>query len=412
MAVNFDGTPTALQDSQFWITDFYHDDTVAAAYSSTYFASIDDDNGDPSVHLFDDNHNGLPDRYVTVEGRSGSITWDAYGYFTVKDNEYVTIGRMAYDTSGNVVGFYEVDHDYMYVVEKDTNPSDKLVGTFPIHDESSYTETGKLYDDNGDGVIDRLEITDSWYNQNMEWESDTETHKVTWSGTSFTANLVETIAFGGFDANGRPTYVIDEEDGNTPITWQASDANHVVAIISDEYETVKIYDTNGDNLPDRVSSTWYEDDNTPVTDTGHFEGWSSLSSTHPTVTIVLEISTYDDEIYRGFVLGSSSDPQVIIPIETASLGSTGTPQANLTTVVALKEALQDAYQDFANKADVEAGIAAYYNSLPSGTVLTQISYDYSNSAPNIYTLTAVNVNKNVAVFKKSYSFLSGFRPTV
>jgi len=228
-------------------------------------------------------------------------------------------------------------------------------------------------DTDSNGVIDHLDVVKHNYNNEQPIDLETDTYKVTWSGTSYTANKVEEVTLGGFDPSGRPTLL----DGDTTLTWQARDTNGVVATVGNE---LKLYDTNGDNLPDRYSVT--DEDGT---ETGRLDGWTNWNVT--SVQAVAETSTVEDRnvVYRGFVLGSSSDPQVIIPIATTSLASTAT-HANLTTVAAVKAALQEAYQNFTNKETVESGIAAYYNSLPTGTAIKQISY--SMSAPDIYTLTA------------------------
>jgi len=331
--INFTGLPASSTPANAEFLDFFQDTSKVG--TTGYYASFGDSFGD--VHLYDYNHDGLPEYGDEGDGTPATIIWNN-GSFTAVSSDHTTVGSLAYDAQGNAVGlfaFEAVNNDYdddslggTYTVTPDTTTGDALIGTFTIEQDpyGHYSNIGKLYDYSGDGVVDRLDIEEHYTNQNDEPETDIDTYVVTWSdATHFTANDFGMVEFGGFDASGRPTYTIDYEDGqetHSAITWQTRDANGVVATIVDAYGTATLYDTNGDTMPDAWRSTG-EEDGVTYTATGRIEGWANLSATHPTIQAVIETSTDigDDDILYGSIVGSSSNPTQIIISE----GHTVTP---------------------------------------------------------------------------------------
>jgi uncharacterized delta-60 repeat protein len=107
MAIDFDGTPVDNAMANETFTDFYVETTLLSQQG--YFASmIAPDSPHSIIHLYDDNSDGLPDRFIDND-ESGIIVWNSNGTWTAvitSGGDGGGSGRLAFDADGNVVGLY------------------------------------------------------------------------------------------------------------------------------------------------------------------------------------------------------------------------------------------------------------------------------------------------------------------
>ena len=306
-----------------------------------YLASfkVDEDSNGSPVYAFltDGNNDGVPD-HVTDRNGTGTITWDANGIWyahipsvTGSEDHY---GRFAYDATGDgdVVGLYSFDLT-PYTLVTDTNPFDTLVSTFT----PSSTESAYLYDDDSNGVIDRMKDVETWTDQSGHSNTNTNNYQLTWTDqTHWTAHYTEKLTFGStYGANGGPqTIWLDGQEH--AITWQTKGADNIVATVNFNTErngvsvpaVLSFIDSNADDKPDQVLYT-------DGIDTAHANlvGWTFDENNHPTtVNIVVTSSTNSDDFFSGMVIGSNSNATTIlvpsfdnITINTSGSVS-GTPQ--------------------------------------------------------------------------------------
>ncbi len=118
MAINFDGIPKDTAGSNEYFQDFFFDDSMQDELG--YLASVDVSavsvDVSTSVTLYDDNGDGLPDRFIsswTENGvpliQSGTITYGANGLLTIipgVGDSFETTGRLGYNSAGDIVGLY------------------------------------------------------------------------------------------------------------------------------------------------------------------------------------------------------------------------------------------------------------------------------------------------------------------
>ncbi len=288
-----------------------------------YLASFkvdEESNGNPVyAYLTDTNNDGMPDHVIDKNGSgSGTITWDANGIWyahipsvTGSEDHY---GRFAYDATGDgdVVGLYSFDLT-PYTLVADTNPFDTLVSTFT----QSSTESVYLYDDDYNGVIDRMEAIERWTDQSGQSNTYTTNYQLTWTDAAhWTAHYTEKWTFGStYGANGGPqTIWLDGQEH--AIIWQTKGADNIVATVNFNTErngvsvpaVLSFIDSNADNKPDQVLYT-------DGTDTGHanLAEWTFDENNHPTtVNIVVTSSTNSYDFFSGVLIGPSSNPTTIL----------------------------------------------------------------------------------------------------
>ena len=312
MEINFSGTPVGVASANETFNDFYLDPEKLG--ETGYVASVIDPDG--SVQLYDDNGDGTPDRYIWTDilggqPESGAITYGADGTLTIFGNGGNQLGRLAVDSSGHVVGLYVQDNGgntpvfISHTLTADTNPEDTLVDTFTI----SGSDTGRLYDDNSDGTVDRLDIVSAGANQN------TSTYALSWSdATHYRANAEHQLDFGaGTDAEGRPTTLI-MNGGEQTIHWQSTVVNGLLAEVSSVYGTVSalfsFIDTNNDGKPDEFI---YKEVTGSVT-TYVAQGILRFDNLPSSLTAVIQSSTDAEDVFIGTVTGSNSTPlEILIP---------------------------------------------------------------------------------------------------
>lgn len=308
-----------------------------------YLASFkvdEESNGNPVyAYLTDTNNDGMPDHVIDGNGSgSGTITWGAngiwYAHITSVTGSEDHYGRFAYDATGDgdVVGLYSFDLT-PYTLVADTNPFDTLVSTFT----PSSTESVYLYDDDYNGVIDRMEAIERWTDQSGQSNTDTTNYQLTWTDAAhWTAHYTEKWTFGStYGANGGPqTIWLDGQEH--AIIWQTKGADNIVATVNFNTErngvsvpaVLSFIDSNADNKPDQVLYT----DGT-VTAHANLVGWTVDANEHPTsVNIVVTSDTSAEDLFSGVLIGPSSNPTTIlvpsfdnITINTSGSVS-GTPQ--------------------------------------------------------------------------------------
>ena len=329
VTIDFNGTPTGTPSGYESFQDFILDTTKQSlpGYLASFAGESSTNN---KIHIFDVNNDGIPDSFTenwtdvigAAVTTSGSIIWDAHGIFVAQVTAGGTIssqdnyGRLAYDAQGNVVGLYSLDINPVGTLTPDTT-APHSVATFTI----PYTSGSWLL---LNGEVDHLTHSSTYFDENNVQQTETDEYAITWSDTThFTARIVVTIDFGTtFDSQGRPTtisYYTQTATGTDvlneiPVVWQTKDADNVVATFELQNAlSGKFIDTNGDNLPDKVSYTSTHEYGSTITytGTGTLAGWSSLSSTHPHVSMEVQTSTDPSEFFTGTVTGSNSNPTTL-----------------------------------------------------------------------------------------------------
>ena len=335
--IDVNGLPasTPVRASYEMFMDFVLDPSQQSV--SGYLASFkvdEDSNGNPVyAYLTDTNNDGMPD-HVTDGSRTGTITWNADGIWYTHPTSVTGIedhyGRFAYDATGDgdVVGLFGFDLT-PYTLVPDTNSSDKLVSTFKI----SSTETGKLYDDDGNGVIDRMKDVETWTDQSGQSHTNTNNYQLTWTDqTHWTAHYTETWTFGStYDDNGRPATLWFDGREHT-IAWQTKGNDNIVATFNFNTQqngvtvpaVLSLIDSNADNKPDQVMYT----DGT-VTEYANLVGWTFDANNRPiAVTIVITSDTSSKDLFSGVAFGSSSNlTTILLPssndVSNITLNTTG-----------------------------------------------------------------------------------------
>jgi YD repeat-containing protein len=308
--INFNGTPVGMAGANEAFNDFYLDPEKLG--ESGYVASIIDPDG--NVRLYDDSGDGRPDRYIWTDNlggqpESGAITYSAEGALTIAGTGGSQSGRWALDSSGRVVGLYVQDNGgntpvfITRTLTADTNPADTLVDTFTL----SGSETGRLYDDNSDGTVDRMEIVANGTDQN------TNTYALSWSdSTHYRANAEQQLDFGAeTDSDGRPITLF-MNGGEQTIHYSNTVVNGVLATVDSVFGNISAFltfiDTDNDNTPDEVI---YKEVTNDVT-TYVAQGILRFDNLPSSVTVVIQSSTHAEDVFTGTVTGSNSNPVTIL----------------------------------------------------------------------------------------------------
>ena len=347
LGIDFDGTPVGSPSSYESFNDYFLDITKQSL--SGYIASVEDDDG-AGTYLSDGNSDGIPDSYTHIhsdpsrENEVGTITWTANGIWLAhansglnENNRADSYGRLAYDAQGDIVGLYSLDINPVFELTPDTTTGDVLVATFTAYDnDDNDTKTWQLLDTNGDNVIDSVKrVGDSHSDYDMVWTDSTH----------FTAYRYLGMGFGStFDSQNRPTTIpyytpgATEQDpdvrNDIPIVWQAKGSDNVIATFSFTSSTNtgsgKLFDTNSDNIPDKISFT-ETDNGVSYTTMATLIGWSNLSSTTPdAVTGRVLSSNNPDDMFIGSIDGTQSAPTRIY-MPSYYMGSSGVEVLSDTT---------------------------------------------------------------------------------
>ncbi len=283
-----------------------------------YVASFkvdEDSNGNPVYACLTDlNKDGIPDHFTESNGTgSGTITWDAngiwYGHITSGSGSGDHYGRFAYDATGDgdVVGLYSFDLT-PYTLVPDTNSSDKLVSTFAI----SGDETGYLYDDDGNGVIDRMAEVKTWKDASGASNTNTTNYKLIWSDAAhWTANAEHELAFGKQTDNLRRPTTLIMNGGEQTIKWETTVTNGVLATIASSYDNVSalltIIDTDNDGQPDHFNYSEVTGGLTTASAAGKLVTFTSAA-----ITALIESSTDQKDVFSGAAYSASSNPSVFL----------------------------------------------------------------------------------------------------
>jgi len=220
-----------------------------------------------------------------------------------------------------------------FTVTLDTNPGDTLIGTFSPYLGS----TVALHDRTGpDGIIDSMDVTDTWTDMNGQPQSSTATFAVQWDmamPTNWMAYRVDTLAVGTtYDAFGRPLTLMTQSGAQT-ITWLATPVNNMVATLSfmetwndgsQHTVDVSLFDMNNDGMPDEIQIV--NDANTAMSATTLMQvtGATTDQLGRPTsMTAQVFSSTSGDGILQGSATFSAMN--VIQSVTLAQGGGTTPP---------------------------------------------------------------------------------------
>ena len=308
--INFNSTPVDMAGANEAFKDFYLDPEKLG--ESGYVSSIIDPDG--RAQLYDDTGDGRPDRYIWTDNlggqpESGAITYSAEGALTIAGTGGSQSGRWALDSSGRVVGLYVQDNGgntpvfITRTLTADTNLADTLVDTFTM----SGSETGRLYDDNSDGTVDRLEIVANGTDQN------TNTYALSWSdSTHYRANAEQQLDFGAeTDSDGRPITLF-MNGGEQTIHYSNTVVNGVLATVDSVYGNISalltFIDTDNDNTPDEFI---YKEVTNDVT-SYMAQGILRFDNLPSSVTVVIQSSTISEDVFTGTVTESNSNPLTIL----------------------------------------------------------------------------------------------------
>ncbi|MFZ4800840.1 MAG: calcium-binding protein [Chlorobium sp.] len=357
MNINFNGTPVGNPNGYEIFLDFVFDTTKLSSTGYIATGILQND----SIDIFDINNDGIIDSFTDTWtdsagvpwGTSGTMTWDTNGIvlahatagaFPNDNNHY---GRLAYDAQGQVVGMNWLNINPVFTITPDTVAGDAVVASFQIAYPSGTPGNWTLLDNNLDGQIDHATQVFTWIGQNNVTQSETGNYSITWSDTThFSAHALTKINCLTFDIQGRPTSFIDvthpvPTPSPSSITWLDTKApDNAVATTPDS----RFYDTNGDNIPDKISYTTTHPDQTGIVRTGSgvmsIIGWMSLSPTNPFLELENQSSTFPGDVWTGTITGTNSNPTTITmpsyfmgnPGNTIITPSTNINAGGLTTI--------------------------------------------------------------------------------
>ena len=170
MTINFDGIAFDTAGFNEFFQDFFFD--ASKSSEPGYFASVATSD---SVALYDDNGDGLPDRFISswmdngvLKTQSGTITAGEDGFLTIiatVGDSFMATGRLAYDSSGDIVGLYMQDNMII-------NTTGTVDGT-PQSGENYY----KFH--TSDGLL--AQAGENWFRLDLSGDSDN-------NSSTFTAN--------------------------------------------------------------------------------------------------------------------------------------------------------------------------------------------------------------------------------
>ncbi len=340
VSIDFNGTPVGTSSSYETFTDFVLDTTqqTLPGYLAS-FVVVNSYGATEKISLFDVNNDTLPDTLTDnwtdstgiVRMMSSSITWYDNGIFLVHPTTGATAdskdhyGRMAYDAQGDVVGLYVLTVDPVFTLTPDTTAGDALIATFTIPGKPG---VWSLLDSDHNGVVDKMTRVQTYIDENNVPKTDTNEYSLNWSdSTHWTARLTTVdLGFGPiFDNQGRSTTIPFYTHTATgpdvlheiSLVWQTKDADNVVATANlTNALSVKLLDTNGDNLPDQAIFTSLSLESSieggPLyTTVVNFTGWSSLNSTNTHLPGEVQTTTDPSLMFTGTITGTSSNPTTL-----------------------------------------------------------------------------------------------------
>ncbi len=281
--------------------------------------------------LIDSNSDGKPDVFNYTEG-SGFTEYTAQGYFdrwAIDSNNHATSVTAVIQLSSNSEDMFSGSvtgsgsHADAIQIPSFSGGSglnsfvlistEKQVDTFRI----SSTDNGRLYDLDGNGVVDRMDVVSATTDQSGHVNTNVNSFALTWSdSTHWTAHAAPELVFGStYDVEGKPLTVI-MNGGEQPITWMSPVIDGVLATITIENDgfssLLTLIDSNSDGRPDMFSYT-EGSGLTEYTAQGYLDRWVFDSSNHPTaVTVVIQTSSDPADIFSGSVTGSSNNPATIV----------------------------------------------------------------------------------------------------
>ncbi len=187
-----------------------------------------------------------------------------------------------------------------------------LVDSFTIYPSF----IGRLYDMDGNSVIDQMDLVSTTADQSGQSTTNIYSFALTWSDrTHWTANAEYQMVFGTtFDADQRPmTWVTDGFVHD--IVWQNKGADNIVATSSfagknsGELVVVTFIDSLGDSNPDEL--IYVKSNGSTVIERfqANIVGWTN----NPTaVTLVIQTATNPAAVFTGSVTGSNIHAQDIL----------------------------------------------------------------------------------------------------
>jgi uncharacterized delta-60 repeat protein len=318
MSVNFDGTPASSTPANSRFLDFFQDSSKVG--TTGYYASFED------VHLYDYNSDGFPE-YAdeTDDGTPAVISWNS-GTFTAVSSDHTTVGSLAYDAQGNAVGLYVLTVNPVFTLTPDTTAGDALIATFSIPANSDNpAQSWSLLDTDLNGMIDGATNTETYYDENHTLQTDTHDYAITWSdATHWIARQVQKLIFGTtYDGNGRPTSVSISETYEN-ITWFTSIIDNVVASAShtssDGHVAVLTFiDSNTSDIQLFDKVVFQEHTEVAYADV---DGWNTDDEHLLSTKVVVQSSSWSDDIFSGTITGTSSNPTTI-DMTSYFMGSNG-----------------------------------------------------------------------------------------
>ena len=170
--------------------------------------------------------------------------------------------------------------------------------------------TGKLFDVDGNGIPDRMDVVNTWENQDGYTEVSTACYQLAWNdNTHWTAKALEQLPFDLiYDSEGRPASLY-----GATINYMSTVTNGLLATVQWGDDTLQFIDTNGDNLSDQASYIEHVAGLVTYTFLANLINWTYDVNNHSTsVTMVMQTSSDPNDVFSGSVIGSNSDPSTIV----------------------------------------------------------------------------------------------------
>jgi methionine-rich copper-binding protein CopC len=292
--------------------------------------------------VFDSNSDNQPDEGIytaTTEGEATTtitsnvvaLTQDSYGRPTSFISEFQTSTNPRDVFSGTVTG--SSSDATAIQLPLGSSGAYSLIAAGTLVDSFTIYPSliGRLYDMDGNNVIDQMDLVSTAAGQNGQSTTNIYSFALNWSDrTHWTAHLEAQMAFGTtFDAYGRPTAYVGVEDGLVhDIVWQNKGADNIVATSSyagqnsGELVVVSFIDSLGDSNPDEIIYVKSNGSTEIERSQANIFGWTNNSTA---VTVVIQTATNPTLVFTGSVTGSNMHAQdILVPLFTGNSGEGST----------------------------------------------------------------------------------------
>ncbi|TNJ36391.1 DUF4347 domain-containing protein, partial [Prosthecochloris vibrioformis] len=221
------------------------------------------------------------------------------------------------------------DSAVTFALIPDSQDNDDVLASFTISDQ----ETGYLYGDEATGAIERLEVIETWTDEQDQQHSDRDTYviEVAGDGVTFLARQIVQIEIGEWDSvNNRPVSLgVGDDDAQVAISWQDNTDGVVGTMSFTDNE-------DGENLSVTIelinsgNSTDIEPDIAVVYVSGvkqatySLTGWTTEDGSNPSSLAVTAIESLDpEEVFSGILEYENGDDNLPTGVVVPNFGDEG-----------------------------------------------------------------------------------------